>query len=419
MKSVEWGPLEGNFWCDIKTFIINAVNYAFEHQRLPISQRLGIVSIIPKGDKDKRFLTNWRPLTLLNTLYKIISGCIAERIKPILNDIIHPDQKGFVAGRYIGEAIRTTFDTLHYAKANNLPGLLLTIDFQKAYDSINFGFIIKCLKFFNFSSDIITWVRILLSDFKAVVNHCGNIGDSFNIERGCRQGDPFASYLFILCIEILAHKLRTDPGVKGFDFMINDKDNPNDSLTHLLEIYADDLSVFMSPSEENLQAVIEILNRFYMVSGLKISATKTKAVWFGSKIGCGERLCPGLGLQWVSSFTLLGVEFDSSLTLMHSNFTNKLAKMERMLSSWAYRYMTPYGRVTIIKSLGLSMLSHLALVLPNPSKYDIKKIESSLFRFLWEGKPDKIRRDDSKLHQKQGGIGMPDVANFWTAFKFS
>ena len=65
------------------------------------------------------------------------------------------------------------------------------------------------------------------------------------------------------------------------------------------------------------------------------------------------------------------------------------------------------------------MLSHLALVLPNPSKDNIKKIESSLFKFLWGGKPDKIRREDTKLLPKHGGLGMPDVANFWTAFKFS
>ena len=96
------------FWRDIKFFVINAVNFAFDQHRLPLSQRMGIISIIPKGDKDKRYLTNWRPITLLNTLYKLISGCIAERIKPALINIIHPDQKGFVAGRFIGEAIRTT-----------------------------------------------------------------------------------------------------------------------------------------------------------------------------------------------------------------------------------------------------------------------------------------------------------------------
>ena len=71
-------------------------------------------------------------------MYKIISGAIVERIKPALNSIIYNDQKGFVAGRYIGEVVRTTFDTIQYAKDNNKTGLLLTVDFEKAYDSISF-----------------------------------------------------------------------------------------------------------------------------------------------------------------------------------------------------------------------------------------------------------------------------------------
>ena len=121
--------------------MLNAVDYAFENNQLSVSQNLGIISIIPKGEKDKRYLTNWRPLTLLNSLYKLVSGCIAERIKPVLNSIIHPDQKGFVAGRYIGEAIRTTYDIMHVAKEKNLAGILLCIDFEKAYDSISFKYI--------------------------------------------------------------------------------------------------------------------------------------------------------------------------------------------------------------------------------------------------------------------------------------
>ena len=177
---------------------------------------MGIISIIPKGEKDKRYLNNWRPLCLLNSLYKMISGAIAERIKPALDTIIHSDQKGFVTGRYIGEVIRTTFDTMQYAKDNDKSGLLLTVDFEKAYDCISFKFIKKCLKYLNFGSDLIKWVEILLHNFQAVVNHCGNVSSRFNIARGCRQGDPIASYLFIICIEILAHRLRNDQSVKGF-----------------------------------------------------------------------------------------------------------------------------------------------------------------------------------------------------------
>ena len=101
-----------------------------------------------KSDKDKNFLKNGRPLTLLNSFYKMISGCIAERMKPNLDQIIHSDQKGFVSGRYIGEAIRTTYDIIQWAKDNGKTGLILAIDFEKAYDSRSFSFINKCLIFF-------------------------------------------------------------------------------------------------------------------------------------------------------------------------------------------------------------------------------------------------------------------------------
>ena len=110
-------------------FILKSVNYSYEKGQLSISQRLGIITLIPKGDKDKTFLKNWRPLTLLNSLYKLVSGCIAERIKPCLSSIIHSNQKGFVSERYIGEAIRSTYDIIQWAKENDKSGIILLIDF--------------------------------------------------------------------------------------------------------------------------------------------------------------------------------------------------------------------------------------------------------------------------------------------------
>ena len=87
----------------------------------------------PKGEKDKKYLKHWRPLTLLNTYYKIISGCLAERLKKVLSRIIHSDQKGYPPNRYIGEVLRTTVDTREYTKNNNLSGIILLCDFQKAF----------------------------------------------------------------------------------------------------------------------------------------------------------------------------------------------------------------------------------------------------------------------------------------------
>ena len=100
---------------------------------------------------------------------------------------------------------------------------------------------------------MIKWVEILLHNFSAVINHCGNISSKFNIGRGCRQGDPIASYLFILCIEILAHKLRRDSKVEAFSF---------ENISHLLEIYADDMTIFLKPKNENLRNVLSILDSF-------------------------------------------------------------------------------------------------------------------------------------------------------------
>ena len=289
----------------------------------------------------------------------------------------------------------------------------------------HFNYISKVLSFLNFSDDIIKWVKILLYNFNAVINHCGNISKRFEVLRGCRQGDPIASYLFILCIEILAHKLRTDRNIEGFHVTENEDDLGYDvledevALKHLLEIYADDLTIYMKPSSQNLCNVVNNLTNFYKLSGLKISVTKTKAVWFGSRSNSGEVLCPDLNLKWVAKFTLLGIEFDSSLEEMKTNFSEKIEKMEKVFSNWSYRHLSPFGKVTVIKSLGLSKLSHIALVMPTPTKDMIKKIETVFYNFLWSKKSEKVRREDTKLPVKYGGLGMPDIAKFWTAFKFS
>ena len=281
----------------------------------------------------------------------MVSGVIALRIRPILNSIIHGDQKGFVSERYIGEAVRCTYDILQWANENNKVGLILLIDFEKAYDSVSFSFIEKTLRFFNFGEGIIKWINILLNNFSCVINLSGNISKKFDIGRGCRQGDPIASYLFIICIEILALKLRMDNSVKGFKV---------GNLSHLLEMYADDCTIFLSPEESNLRNTVQILHEFYKESGLKISVSKTKAIWFG--LGCDftHKLCPDIPLVWDSDFKLLGIDFDNKLEKMERNYTTKFQEIEKLLNCWLYRRLTPYGKLVVIKTLALSKLSQPA-----------------------------------------------------------
>ena len=115
------------------------------------------------------------PNNIIGRPVKLLSKIISKRINRILLDIIHTDQCGFVKGRYIGEAIRNTMDMLEWARRNNKQGLILLIDFKKAFDSVSFRFIKDSMRYFGFGDVIIEWVAILLRIFKAVINNGGNI----------------------------------------------------------------------------------------------------------------------------------------------------------------------------------------------------------------------------------------------------
>ena len=121
---------------------------------MSVTQRQGIIITIPKRDKPREFLKNWRPISLLNVTYKIGSSCIASRLKLVLPQLINEDQTGFVAGRYIGDNIRQLYDIIHYLNNKNEPGLLVSIDFEKAFDSINWSFMHNVLKQYGFKKDL-------------------------------------------------------------------------------------------------------------------------------------------------------------------------------------------------------------------------------------------------------------------------
>ena len=134
--------------------LIASFNEAQLKGELSISQRRGVITLTPKEDGSLLDLSNWRPITLLNVDYKIAAKAIAKRLEQVLPDLIHPDQTGFVKGRYIGENIRLIADVMEATKTHNLTGILTSLDFRKAFDSLEWPFIMKTLDSFNFGGDI-------------------------------------------------------------------------------------------------------------------------------------------------------------------------------------------------------------------------------------------------------------------------
>ena len=112
------------FWKNLGHFIVRTVNHGFVNGELSITQREEMITCIPK---DTNFITDYRPISLLNCVYKIASGTIANRIKGTLQKLIHKDQTGFITGRYIGENTRLVYDIMHHTEEHSLPGLLLLV----------------------------------------------------------------------------------------------------------------------------------------------------------------------------------------------------------------------------------------------------------------------------------------------------
>ena len=163
-----------------------AIHKIFKNKELPLSVRLGIIPLIPKGDKDPRFISNWRPLTLLETLYKLLSLTLVSRLKATLDRLLGHEQKAYVPGRYISECTRNTYDIFTYAKNNNLPGMLLLCDFEKPFDSVSLEFILTTVDIFKFGETFKTWITIVLfmeegRNFNAVTVINGNISTPFKI----------------------------------------------------------------------------------------------------------------------------------------------------------------------------------------------------------------------------------------------
>ena len=160
-------------WKDISTLLVSAVNYAFESGCLSITQRRGVIKLIPKKDAELYYIKNWRPITLLNTDYKIAAKALTNQIKSVLPSIINNDQTGFMKNRFIGENIRLIDCIIQYAAKENIPGLLLFIDFEKAFDSLEWSFIVNSLHFFGFGPSIINWVKVLYCETESCVLNNG------------------------------------------------------------------------------------------------------------------------------------------------------------------------------------------------------------------------------------------------------
>ena len=248
--------------------LLESFNAGFENGTLSVSQRRGIISLIPKAENSFTTLSNWRPITLLNVDYKILAKVIAKRIESVLPKLIHSDQTGFIKGRFVGENVRLLNDLLEFTDVRKTPGILLLIDFEKAFDTVESPFIQNVRGHFNFGQVIRKWVSILYSDVGSAVINGGYKTNCFKVSRGVRQGCPLSS-LFVLGVEVLAQKIRQSTGCQGIKLP--------QSVEGKISQFADDTTLICRDVDA-LKENMKVISEFNAVSGLHLNKKKTKAM---------------------------------------------------------------------------------------------------------------------------------------------
>ncbi|ESO96980.1 hypothetical protein LOTGIDRAFT_115312, partial [Lottia gigantea] len=211
----------------------------------------------------------------------------------------------------------------------------------------------------------------------------GFLSDSFYLERGCRQGDPLSPYIFILCAEILATLMRNSKDVKGVTI-----DNEENKLSQ----YANDTTFILDGSPESIKATLTILDFFAEISGLRINYSKTKAIRIGAKNFSQEVYHHDKWKQsWGSTnFDFLGFRFTLELdSISKINFDSVCNSINSLLNQWSIRYLTPIGKINVLKSLIIPKLTHLFISLPNPEPTLINLLNTKFFKFIWNNKPEK------------------------------
>lgn len=220
-------------------------------------------------------------------------------------------------------------------------------------------------------------------------------------------------YLFILCAEILGILIRNNKDIKGINI---------DGEEYKISQYADDTSLITDGSPKSLDGILQILDLYANVSGLKINFSKTKIIWIGCKKFSKEVYHHSRWkfTEFHTRFNLLGISFSVNMEeMIDINYIPVMENIDKLLSRWNSRNLTPIGKITVIKTLIVPKINHLILTLPNPTLKFIRSFERKLFKFIWNEKPDKIKRSTLIQGYENAGLKMIDFENFMIALKSS
>ena len=331
-------------------------------------------------------ISNYRPITVLNTDYKIMTRALTTRLTKAVPDLIHPDQAGFMRGRRIEDQTELIKLMLDSCEANETNGAIVCLDQEKAYDKVRHDFIWKTLEKFDFPKHFIDTVKALYQSGETVIIINGVISKPYRVTRGVRQGDPLSCLIFNLAIESLASMLR-DSTLKGLQI-------PRNSERLITTLFADDTTVFLS-EDDSFDTLQNILQKWCRTSGAKFNVKKTVLIPTGTpeyrqslvderKLNENEAPIP-MDIQIATDGTptrVLGAYIGNKIKQL-AVWTPTLEKIDAKLKQWSKNHPTQDGKRLIIGMVVGGLTQYLTRVQGMTSEIETL-ISRKITKFLWD-----------------------------------
>ncbi|GJR30073.1 RNA-directed DNA polymerase, eukaryota [Tanacetum coccineum] len=384
--------------------LCEAVEYFFETCLFPKGCNSSFVALIPKV-ADTKSVNVFRPISLIGSVYKVVTKVLANRLALVIADLVSDTQSAFVANRQILDGPFILNEILHWCKRKKKQAMFFKVDFAKAYDSVRWDYLLDVLEAFGFGQTWCNWIRGTFSSARASVLVNGSPSNEFSFHCGLKQGDPLSPFLFILIMESLhmSFSRAVDEGLfKGVQLQ------GSISISHLF--YADDAMFIGEWSDANLKGIVNILQCFFLASGLKINIHKSQVLGVGiprnivmqaaSSLGCGVML---------NQFRYLGVMVGKCMS-RHQAWDDTVLKLRSRLSNWKVKTLSIGGRLTLLKSvLGASPLYNMSIFkVPKGILKTMEAIRSNFFN----GFDSSVKKitwaawDKILASKKNGGLGV-------------
>jgi hypothetical protein len=353
----------------------------------------------------------FRPISLCNISYKILAKIIANRLSPLLSELILPNQGGFVTGRQIWDNYILVQEAIHSSNTRGESGMAVKLDMANAFDRVEHNFLFKVMRKFGFSQNFMNWINSCIESpwIAPLIN--GRPGPFFKTSRGLRQGFPLSPILYVLMAESLNRSLEWEsasgniPGLKIAQGVKR--------LNH--SQFADDTIILSDASKILARRILRVLDTFLTVSGGSLNKEKSQIytwnVSAGTRAGITQIMGFAITQDW-KSFKYLGLPL--CLKTLPGEFWHiLLQKFRGKMESWGARWLNPAGRVVLIKSVlsALPMFQFSTLLAP---KGILQAMSQLIRKFLWQGGASNHK----KLHlvkwemvtqpKSRGGLGIRD-----------